>query len=123
MSVEKRSRPTSTAKTGVIVPCSIACTAIGREGVAVASLVAVVIGEGVITKKVGLLWTTTGLVVARLCTVNEGVSDAWGMLVWTGISSLSGPPPRTARATAINAKTDPAAKDPRIRTAYRRRMR
>jgi len=119
MSVEKRSRPTSTAKTGVIVPCSIACTAIGREGVAVASLVAVVIGDGVSTKKVGLLCAATGLVVARLCAVGvrEAVSDGWGILVWTGISGASVPLPRTVRVIAIKAKKNPKARDNRIRAA------
>jgi hypothetical protein len=117
MSVEKRSRPTSTAKTGVIVPCSIACTAIGREGVAVASLVAVVIGDGVITKKVGLLWAAAGLVVARLCAVGEDVSDGWGLLVWAGDSVVNVPLPRTVRAMAIKAKKNPRARDQRVRTA------
>ena len=54
MPVENRSRPISTGKTGVIVPCTIACTAIGRKGVEVEEPVGETAGDGVITKKVAV---------------------------------------------------------------------
>ncbi len=54
MSVEKRSRPTWMGNTGVLVPCTIACTAMGMNGVPVAALVSVAAGDGVMTKKVGV---------------------------------------------------------------------
>jgi hypothetical protein len=64
MSVEKRTRPISIGKTGVLVPCTMACTAIGMKGVSVAGLVSVMDGEGVITKKVGVGCEGAGVSVA-----------------------------------------------------------
>jgi hypothetical protein len=120
MSVENRSRPISTGNEGVVVPCSIACTAIGRDGVAVdvVAFAVVMTGDGVITKKVGLLCAAAGLMVAGndTVTVGEGIADAW-LAVWAGDSGVSEPPPRTARAMAINTKSEPATKEPRVRTA------
>ena len=54
MPVEKRRRPISTGKTGVIVSCTMAWTAMGKKGVGVEAPVAVAAGDGVITKKVAV---------------------------------------------------------------------
>src|SRR5512144_1965011 len=48
-------------KTGVMLPCTMACTAIGMKGVVVAALVSVAAGEGVMTKNVGVAWVGAGL--------------------------------------------------------------
>lgn len=76
--VEKRTRPTWMGNTGVLVPWTIACTAIGMDGVLVAGLVSVAAGDGVITKKVGVSCTCTSarVFVAATGTVSVGETTA-----------------------------------------------
>jgi hypothetical protein len=72
--VEKRSFPIWMGNTGVMLPCTMACTAIGMKGVVVAASVAVLAGEGVITKYVGV--GATGAAVFEAGGVEEAADVA-----------------------------------------------
>ena len=70
--------PISMGKTGVMLPCTMACTAIGMKGVVVAALVSVAAGEGVMTKNVGVAWVGTGLGVGPGdVAVGDAATDVW----------------------------------------------
>lgn len=66
ISVENRSRPIWIGKTGVMVPATMACTAMGISGVPVTPLVAVLTGDGVMTGDVA---------VAVACSEAAGAAD------------------------------------------------
>jgi hypothetical protein len=82
ISVEKRTRPNCVSKAGVTVPWIIACTAIGRTGVGVIGLVAVIVGEGVSTTSVAVADGGTGVSVGGPAGMGDAVSD--GAIVGRG---------------------------------------
>jgi hypothetical protein len=91
MSVENRSRPISTGKTGVMVPCTIASTAIGKAGVDVEALVGVTAGDGVITKKVAVFSAGTGVLVIEPVATGEADGETLVLraAVGTGAAGFS----------------------------------
>ena len=118
--MEKRRRPNVTGNSGVAVPWTIACTAIGSAGVEVSPLVGVAAGEGVRTKDVGEIWfgaavwvgeprEVGGAVAVRaaiVCVARAGAAGAW--LAW----------PSTRTSTAIKAERKLKISEPRARTMY-----
>src|SRR5512140_3075988 len=74
--------------TGVFVPCTIACTAIGISGVTVAALVSVAAGDGVMTKKVGVSCAGRAVLVppdgAGAVAVEDAVACALGAALGIG---------------------------------------
>ncbi len=108
-------------KTGVMVPCTIACTAIGMEGVSVAALVAVATGEGVMTKNVGVV--SVGTAVPSAERVEEGVKEA-GMLVFGALVGAGAAGGRlgwfmNSRTIATATEKRPPTSDQRARATYR----
>ncbi len=120
MSVENRSRPISTGKTGVIVSCTIACTAIGRNGVEVEALVGVTAGDGVITKKVAVFSAGAGELVAVLVPTGEteAVTCVLRAAVGTGAAGLIVERLKNNKTTATNMETTPNIRDQRALATY-----
>jgi hypothetical protein len=125
MSVENLTRPISIGKTGVMLPCTIACTAIGMKGVVVAALVFVIAGDGVITKNVGVSSTEVGVSLGMDRTVE--VAEA-GTLVFIAVfgTLIAGLPAgrfMKSKAAATATERTPTTRDQRARTTYRCRIR
>ena len=122
MSVEKRKRPIWIGNTGVFVPWTMACTAIGINGVLVAGLVSVAAGEGVMTKKVGVSWSGTGLLVAGAeaggAVINEVGTLVRGTAVWLGTACGTLGRFMKNRTAATATDRNPPINDQRARTTY-----
>ncbi len=104
--------------TGVMLPCTMACTAIGMKGVVVTALVAVNSGEGVMTKKVGV--SCWGAAVA-LATGAVDVADAgMGVAVRLGAGAWRGAVGRLRKNRDAATATDrrPPTSDQRARATY-----
>jgi hypothetical protein len=124
MSVEKRTRPISIGNTGVLVPCTIACTAIGMNGVSVAGLVSVITGEAVITKDVDVGCAGANVSVAAACTVTVGEADRTvAVAVGTGVAGRLAGRFRRRSTTATATDKRPPASDQRALATYPRRTR
>jgi hypothetical protein len=120
MSVENRSRPISTGKTGVMVPCIMASTAIGKAGVDVDALVGVAAGDGVITKKVAVFSGGAGVLVAEPVASGEADGETFvlGAAVGTGAAGLSVGWFKNNKTTATNTEMTPNIMDQRALTTY-----
>ncbi len=119
ISVEMRTRPIWMGKTGVMLPCTIASTAIGMDGVPVAGAVAVIAGEGVITKYVGVLPAGVGLSASSEVAVGEADAEATAVeagfdAVGTARGEAGGCVTMRPMATATESR--PPASDQRART-------
>lgn len=125
MSVEKRTCPILIGNTGVMLPCTMAWTGMGIEGVLVDSWVAVMAGEGVITKKVGVLGAGVGLARGGRVAVGEAETE---MLVRVAVAGAGTDGLRAGRfvmnsAAATTIERMPPIRDQRARTTYFCRMR
>ncbi len=131
ISVENRSRPIWIGKTGVMVPATMACTAMGISGVPVTPLVAVSAGGGVMATDVEV---REGAAAAVSCgnagaAVGEGVCIAVGeagaevllvALVGLGTATAWGPGRfMTSMIAATATDKSPPTKDQRALTTYR----
>ena len=103
----------------------MACTAIGRDGVAVEALVEVTAGEAVITKRVGVLSAGAGLLLGALV-ANEAedaavvvVAEALG----AGVAGCRAGLFTRRSTTATATKKRPPISDQRALTTYLWRMR
>ncbi len=118
MSVEKRRRPTWIGNTGVLVPCTMACTAIGMEGVPVKALVAVAAGDGVMTKEVDVAGAGVDVLVAEAGTpvVVDREGFVLGTIVGCGVGGRAEGRFVKNRTAATATDKKPATKDQRART-------
>src|SRR5512138_3725561 len=110
-------------KTGVMLPCTMAWTAMGMKGVVVAALVLVAAGEGVMTKNGGVACAGTGLGVGPgSVAVGDAETDVW---VASGVGVGGGAAGRLRKnneaATATESR--PPIRPQRARATYLRFMR
>jgi len=123
MSVEKRRRPIAIGKTGVMLPCTMAWTAMGMKGVVVAALVSVAAGEGVMTKKVGVSCVGAGVwLAADSVAVGDATTD---VAVASGVGACGAAVGRfiNNRTAATATESRPPIRDQRARLTYLRFMR
>ena len=131
MSVEKRSFPTLIGKTGVMVPATMAWTAIGMKGVEVTAGVDVSAGEGVITKAVALFSVAAAAGVSVIeagATWGGGVAATAAVAVLDAVEVATGTGPvagrlRNSKTAATATDRTPTTRDQRARTTYLRRAR
>lgn len=138
ISVEKRSFPMSIGNTGVMLPSTMAWTAIGMSGVGVTAGVSVAAGEGVMTKEVAWLAAAVGVSrTAGAAARGEGVTvtapsalGALGVLVVlpdapgaAGAAGFVAGRFSTSKTAATATERIPTRRDQRALTTYLRRTR
>ena len=121
----------SIGNTGVMVPATMAWTAIGMNGVDVNSGVEVSAGDGVITKEVALIsvaWTVGVSMIVVATGWDGGVAAGATVAVPGAVGVARGAGAvagrfRTRRTAATATERTPATRSQRARTTYLRRAR
>ncbi len=108
-----------------MLPCTMACTAMGMAGVGVKPLVAVMAGDGVMTKNVGVFCGRAAGFVGRLVAGRRVDVDGLGLVVALGTGALGFRAGRltSSRTTATTTESRPPTSDQRARATYLCRMR
>lgn len=108
-----------------MLPCTIACTAIGIAGVGVKPRVAVMAGDGVMTKNVGVFCGRAAGFVGRLVAGARVDVGRLPLVVALGAGALGFPAGRltSSRTTATTTESRPPTSDHRARATYLCRMR
>jgi hypothetical protein len=120
MSVEKRSLPSSMGNTGVTLPSTMACTAMGMAGVVVEAGVELLCSEGVITNAVEVLACGLGLLDGDGVALGDGEAATCVRVAAAGAGIDGVTLGRLISMSTIATATEkmPPSSDQRARTTY-----